>query len=171
MTAAPSHHPSPNSISKVTERVQAGKSSSTAPWLVLPLRTALFALTQAILVGGLALAGRQNAWDASIPWWPVYLIVPNLVTLTVLVALTCREGLAYTDLWKYPPGSGHLSRRREILTWAGLLLGGVPVGALGFVGAALILYGGKIPDYISPLPVWAALPASCFHYQYRNIGF
>jgi hypothetical protein len=47
--------------------------------------------------------------------------------------------------------------RSELLTWAALLLAGVPVGGIGFIGAAALLYGGQTPEFISPLPMWAAL--------------
>jgi membrane protease YdiL (CAAX protease family) len=136
----------------VARRVQAGKVSRRAPWLSLPARALLFIAAQAAFATGFALAGDSHPWLAASFWWPVYIILANLATLAILVALTRREGLALNDLWNF-------SRKefgRDALALLGLILIGTPVGALGFVGAAVLLYGGKTPEFVSALPMWAA---------------
>jgi hypothetical protein len=152
---ASSRAAAPNAPEEVNRRMLAGKISPFAPWLILPLRTVLFALVQAALALIFVLAGAENAWEAAVPWWPVYLILANGITFLVLRALVRREGLSYSDLWKNAGGSRGWNRR-VVLTWVGIFLGSVVAGGLGFVGAALLLYGGQMPEFVSPLPVWAA---------------
>jgi len=145
----------PNSPKEIARRVQAGKISPTAPWLVLPLRTVLFALIQALLAGFFLLTGDDHSWSASIRWWPVYLILANLITFLVLRGLARREGLSYADLWRNA-GASQGWNRRAVLNWLAIFLGSAAAGGLGFIGAALLLYGGQMPEFVSPLPMWAA---------------
>ena len=167
MTLTPTRPASParadqvmfNSPAGQLRRVLSGKVWSAAPWLVLPRRTVLFAFLQAILALVFALVGRQDAWGATIFWWPVYLIVANAITFAALVALTRREGLAYRDLWRFVRGPGSPTGWREYLTWTVLVLLGLPVGGIGFSAASVLLYGGQVPEFVGPLPLWAALLA------------
>jgi hypothetical protein len=137
MTVTASYHSAaPNAPEEVNWRLQAGKISRLAPWLVLPLRTVLFALAQALLAALFLLNGTANAWEAAMRWWPVYLILANLITGGILLALMQREGLSYSDLWKNA-GITLGTKRREILMWGLIILGSIVMGGLGFVGAAL----------------------------------
>jgi hypothetical protein len=145
----------PNAPEEVNRRLQAGKISRLAPWLVLPLRTVLFALVQALLAVLFLLTGTTNAWEDAMRWWPVYLILANLITGGILLALMRREGLSYSDLWKNA-GTSLGTKRREILMWGLIILGSIVMGGLGFVGAALLLYGGEMPEFVGALPMWAA---------------
>jgi hypothetical protein len=155
--AVTSPHPltAPNAPEQVNRRMQAGKISRLAPWLVLPLRTVLFALVQALLTVLFMLAGKTDAWEAAMRWWPVYLILANLITGGILLALVRREGLSYPDLWKNAAISLG-SKRREILMWGLIILGSIVMGGLGFAGATLLLYGGQMPEFVGALPMWAA---------------
>jgi hypothetical protein len=155
--AVTTHHPltTPNAPEQVDRRLQAGKISRIAPWLVLPLRTVLFSLLQAALAAAFLLAGRADAWDAAGSWWPVYLILANGITFVIILAQVRREGLSYRDLWKNA-GRSLGSKRRETLIWAGLILGSVVVGGIGFVGATILFYGGVMPEFVGALPMWAA---------------
>jgi hypothetical protein len=89
-----------NAPEQVNRRMQSGRISRAAPWLVLPLRTVLFPLIQAALAGIFLLSGRANAWEEASAWWPVYLVLANGITFVILLTLVRREGLSYTDLWK-----------------------------------------------------------------------
>jgi hypothetical protein len=144
-----------NAPEQVNRRMQSGRISRAAPWLVLPLRTVLFPLIQAALAGIFLLSGRANAWEEASAWWPVYLVLANGITFVILLTLVRREGLSYTDLWKNV-GRSLGSRRREILIWTGLILGSVVAGGIGFVGATILFYGGEMPEFVSALPMWAA---------------
>jgi membrane protease YdiL (CAAX protease family) len=149
------HGSAPNAPEHVAQRMQAGKISRSAPWLVLPLRTVLFPLIQAALTGAFLLSGRANPWEAASAWWPVYLILANAITFVILLALVRREGLSYADLWRNARRNLG-SKRRETLIWVALILGSVVAGGVGFAGAAILLYGGQMPEFVSALPMWAA---------------
>jgi membrane protease YdiL (CAAX protease family) len=143
----------PNSFDQITRRAASGQVSRTAPWWILPLRSVLFLLTQSLVALILSLTGQTHPWQASIPWWPVYLILANLVTLTILNTLCCREGgIRLVDLWNF----SRRDLKRDVVFF--LLLGviSIPVGAVGFIGAQYLLYGSKMPEYVGALPMWAA---------------
>jgi len=143
----------PNSLAEVNRRTAGGEASRAGAWLILPMRTVLFTLVQALVAGIFWLLGDARPWAASIPWWPVYLILANLITLAVLNALCRRESIRLADLW-------NLERSklgRDLLSFLLLLVIGLPVGAVGFAGAQYLLYGSTMPEFVAALPLWAAL--------------
>jgi hypothetical protein len=143
-----------NSHHEVNARLRTGLIPAWMPWFMLTVRTLLFILTQAGTAALLAFTGSQNPWQEAIAWWPLYLIIPNLINLAVLAALAGREGLRYSDLWKFRSAPG--TQKRQVLLWTGLLLAGLLFGGLGFVGAQLALYGAEMPEFVGALPMWAA---------------
>lgn len=89
------------------------RSPSTAVlWALLPARLVLFALGQAVITTALA-----KPWDEAVPWWPVGIVVVNLLTIAFLIWLLGREEASYRAM--ITPGFARL--QGEALSVLGLL--------------------------------------------------
>lgn len=131
----------------------AAPAPSRAPWAMLPARTILFALTQALFA--LLLAG---SWDASVRWWPLSLAAANVVNLVLLVRLARAEGRSFWSL----TNADRRTWKRDLLWLAGALVLAGPVSYLPNVALATALFGSleAAGDLMFlPLPYWAALLA------------
>ena len=138
--------PEPNRISRL------------AVVTMLPLRLVGFAVFQALFALGFLLQGRQDWWDAAVPWWPIAAVLTNLVTVALLARHLRREGRRFWDLF-------HVDRtrvRRDVGIVVGLAaISGVLVVAPNF-GLATLLFGNAeapLDTFIQPLPPWAAVSA------------
>ena len=58
---------------------------STSPWIMVVLRTVLFGAFQAAIAGILLLQGAVVPWDASAGWWPIAVVLTDLVCLVLLI--------------------------------------------------------------------------------------
>jgi membrane protease YdiL (CAAX protease family) len=122
-------------------------------YLMLVTRTILFALTQSLIAGVFLLRGEPNPWQASVAWWPISAIVTNFICLALLVWLMRREGKGLSYLYNYERGR----LGRDLLMGLAFIFVAFPFAYLGLTGSTLLLYGGTMPDFFFPLPVWAAL--------------
>jgi hypothetical protein len=124
----------------------------------LVLRTVLFAIFQALFAVGFAAGGAEDAWEASIAWWPMSASFANLCNLWFLVWAVRREGITFKELI-----GGRRDTWRRDLRW--LLVGLLVIGPLAVVpNMALggLLFGdASVPATLMfrPLPVWAAIVA------------
>lgn len=126
--------------------------SNFAPYGMLVTRTLLFALIQAAIAGFFLLSGETGAWQASVAWWPVSATVTNFVCIALLVGLLRREGKGLGDLYTF-----ERSRLwRDLLMGLVFILVAFPFAYLGLTGSTLLLYGGTMPEFFYPLPMWAA---------------
>jgi membrane protease YdiL (CAAX protease family) len=126
--------------------------SPSGPYWMLVARTLLFALMQALIAGFFVVQGEPDPWQASVSWWPISATVTNFVCLALLVALLRREGKGLGDLYNYDR-----SRIGRDLLWGIIfILIAAPFAYLGLMGSTLLLYGGTMPEFFFPLPVWAA---------------
>ena len=125
------------------------------PVVLLPARLLLFAGVQALIAVVFVARGVDDAWNASVAWWPFAATITNLVTLWILAAVARREGLRLRDLYA-------LGRqgRGDVLPLLAVLLAGAVLGALPPVALAGWLFA--VPSQaeelmLRPLPQWAAL--------------
>jgi hypothetical protein len=123
-----------------------------APYGMLVARMLLFGVVQAAIAGLFFLRGEPGAWQASTMWWPVNAIAANFITLALLVGLLRREGKGLRDLYTYERGR----LKRDLLMGLAILLVAIPVGYAGLTGSTLLVFGGTLPDFFFPLPMWAA---------------
>jgi len=125
------------------------------PWLMLPLRTVLFAAFQALFALGFLLAGSAAAWNASANWWPFTVTAANLVCIALLVRLYHREGKHYWDLFRFQ----RETVKSDLLALLGILIISGPIAFLPNFLAANWLFGDQqtaLDLFIRPLPAWAA---------------
>jgi membrane protease YdiL (CAAX protease family) len=74
-------------------------TASISPWLLLPMRLILFALFQG-LIALIAPGSFSESWATSIVWWPVGIVLANLVTIIVMRKLFAAEGMSYCNLFR-----------------------------------------------------------------------
>ena len=74
-------------------------TASIWPWLLLPMRLIMFALFQG-LIALIASGSFSESWATSIVWWPVGIVLVNLVTIIVLRKLFAAEGMSYFNLFR-----------------------------------------------------------------------
>jgi hypothetical protein len=119
---------------------------------MLASRTLFFGLVQAAIAGIFLLRGEPGAWQASVMWWPVSAIAANLLSLALLVGLLRREGKGLRDLYTYD----HSRLKRDLLMGFGIILLAIPTAYAGLAGSTWLVFGGTLPDFFYPLPMWAA---------------
>jgi membrane protease YdiL (CAAX protease family) len=140
----------------VRNQTPAGTAKLNTILTILASRLILFAFSQAIIAGILALSGQGGAWQAATAWWPVTVVLTNAIVLFALVHLYRREG----SHWLAPLRFERATVGRDLLL---LLASGVVMGPISMLPASLLggwLYGGVEHAYalfFLPLPVWAAV--------------
>ena len=123
------------------------------PFLMLIARTFLFALTQTLIAILFFIQGEPNPWQVSIAWWPICAIVTNFICLALLAWLARQEGSNLADLYNFDRSRFG----RDLLMGFAFIFIAFPFAYLGLVGSTWLLYGGTMPDFFFPLPMWAAV--------------
>lgn len=135
----------------------ATRAAPVSPVAVMWSRTVLFAVFQAVVAAGFAMAGATSPWDASVAWWPVTVVGANLVSVGLLARGTADAGgLARLYL---PPG-GRVGRDLPLLLGVLALAG--PLGHAPNVLLATWLWGdatAPLALFVQPLPAWARMVA------------
>lgn len=129
--------------------------ASRWPWLMLPLRTVLFAAFQALFALGFLLAGSAAAWNASANWWPFAVTAANVVCIALLIRLYHREDKHYWGLFRFQ----RETVKSDLLALLGILIISEPIAFLPNLLAANWLFGNQqtaLDLFIRPLPAWAA---------------
>jgi hypothetical protein len=130
------------------------ESKRFRPWLMLILRSLLFAAVQGLFALGFVLAGRASPWEASANWWPIVVVIANLVTLTLLIRFFKIEGGNFWSVFKIQRST----LGKDILVMLGLFLLTAPISFLPNIGLAKALFGDEnatLELFIRPLPMWA----------------
>jgi hypothetical protein len=125
---------------------------------MLPLRLVGFAVFQALFAVGFLIRGRDDWWDASVPWWPIAAVVTNLVTVALLARYLRREGRRYWDLFRVD--RTRVGRDLGIVVGLAAVSGVLAVGPN--LGLATLLFGdaeAPLDTFIQPLPPWVAVSA------------
>lgn len=123
-------------------------------WVLLPARTLLFAIWQALFALGLLLSGSSAPWKASAAWWPFAIALANLVCIVALIHLFRREGKRYWHLFRFE--REHV--KRDLLTLLIVLVVMVPVAFLPNILAAAWLFDDPqtpVELLFQPLSLWA----------------
>lgn len=148
-----------NSQEVIRQNIAAGQIT----WLpivgMLFSRIVGFALFQALIAGLYALSGATNAWEASIPWWPLCAALTNVVCIILLAKLFQREGARFWTIFRFQRATFW----QDLLAFLGIALLSIPVAMLPNTGLAQLLFGsaeGATELFFRPLPVWGAAAAT-----------
>ena len=124
--------------------------------LLLPaLRTVLFISGGMLLLHVPAFRG-MSLNDISM-WWPLLCIAVNLLTISVLVFLTKREGKNFRHLFNHE--KNRKKTRKALLAVIPIML---VLGIGGLTGFSWLIYGYMPVSTIHPLPLWAAIVVVIF---------
>ncbi len=126
------------------------------PWLMLDIRPLLFLSFQALIAFTFVTSGAPNAWNVSAAWWPIVVVLTDLVCLALLIHLYQREGKRFWHVFR-------LERqfiKRDLLFLIGFLIIAGPIGYLPNIVSAQWLFGSQqtaLDLLVRPLPAWAAI--------------
>jgi hypothetical protein len=135
--------------------------SSERPWLMLVIRSLLFLAFQILIAAIFLLMGSTSAWNESAAWWPMPVILTNLVCLALLIDLYRGEGKRFWDVFQ-------IQRpfiKQDILFLLGFLMIAGPLGYLPNILIAQWLFGNPqvaLDLLVRPLPAWAAITTFTF---------
>ncbi len=129
---------------------------SQRPWLMLVIRSLLFLGFQALIALIFLSSGSQTAWMDSAAWWPLAVILTDLVCLALLIRFYQDEGKRFWDVFRIERQFVKTDLQ-FILVF--LLIAG-PLGYLPNILSARWLFGDPqiaLDMLVQPLPAWAAL--------------
>lgn len=124
------------------------------PSRILVTRLCLFVCIQAVLALGFFLAGADQAWEAAAAWWPIIVVITNLMCISLLIWLFKRNGRRYGDIFR-------IQKDAFKSDWWILLILLVFLGPVGFLPNLLLgkwLFGNPettLDLMFRPLPFWA----------------
>jgi hypothetical protein len=131
-------------------------SSTLKPWLMLIIRSILFLAFQALIALVCWMAGSPDSWNASVAWWPIAVILTNLVCLVLLISLYQQQGQRFWDIFKIKQEY----IKADAVFMLGFLLIAGPLGYFPNILSARWLFGDPqiaLNFLVRPLPVWAAV--------------
>ncbi len=135
--------------------------NSLRPWLMLDIRPLLFLTFQALIAFVYVTSGSPNAWNVSAAWWPIVVVLTNLVCLALLIRLYQQEGKRFWHVFR-------LERqfiKQDLLFLLGFLIIAGPIGYLPNILSAQWLFGSQqiaLDLLVRPLPAWAAILSFAF---------
>lgn len=127
---------------------------STTPWFMLFSRLLLFASIQAIFALAFYLAGSSNTWETSANWWPVVVVITNLMCVGLLVQIFQSKGKRYWDIFRFD--RQHI--KGDLLALLGITVLAAPVSVLPNIILGGWLFGDSnatLDLFVRPLPLWA----------------
>jgi hypothetical protein len=130
--------------------------ASHRPWLMLVIRSLLFLGFQALIALIFRSGGSPTAWHDSNAWWPLAVILTNLVCLGLLIHFNREEGQRYWDVFRIK----RQFIQPDLLFLLGLLVLAGPLGYLPNIFSARWLFGDPqiaLDMLVQPLPAWAAI--------------
>jgi hypothetical protein len=131
------------------------------PWLMLVIRSLLFLAFQASIALIFLMIGSPDTWNKSTAWWPISVILTNLVCLILLIGLYRVEGQRFRDVFRIE----RQFIKTDLLFMLGFLLIAGPLGYLPNVVSARWLFGDPqiaLDLLVRPLPAWAAITSFIF---------
>lgn len=131
------------------------------PWLMLVIRSPLFLMFQALIAIVFVTSGVPAAWNVSAAWWPVVVILTNIVCLVLLCRLYRQENQYFWDVFRV---KRQFIKQDLLFVLVFLLITG-PIGYLPNVLSAQWLFGSQqiaLDLLVRPLPVWAAILSFVF---------
>ena len=139
-------------------------SKSTNLWFMLFSRLLLFASIQAIFALVFYLAGSSNSWETSANWWPMVVVITNLVCAGLLVQIFQSKGKRYWDVFRFD--RQHI--KGDLLAFLGITVLAAPISIL-----PNILLGDGCSAIQTPLWIYSfglcrsgpcTLPSFYFHF-------
>jgi hypothetical protein len=130
--------------------------STRWPWIMLPARTILFVVFQALFAAGFMLGGSSSAWEDSADWWPITATLANLACIALLMGLFNGEGKRYRDMLRFQ----RQTLKGDLLVMLGMVILFGPVAFLPNILLSTWLFGdAQVPNalFIRPLPMWAGV--------------
>jgi len=127
---------------------------SRTPWFMLFSRLLLFASIQAIFALVFYLAGSSNSWETSANWWPMVVVITNLLCVGLLVQIFQLKGKRYWDIFRFD--RQHI--KGDLLTFLGITVLAAPVSILPNIILGGWLFGDSnatLGLFVRPLPFWA----------------
>ncbi|MFT4415426.1 type II CAAX prenyl endopeptidase Rce1 family protein [Fredinandcohnia humi] len=123
----------------------------------LLMRTFLFFIFGAIIVGLFTMSGYDNPLKEAEKWWPFQAILTNITTFFILRQLLKKEGIQYRSIFNFKKGRAWKDIKETI--W--LLLIGIALGAIPLYIFSYLLLGSFIPPdtMFQPIPSWALVIA------------
>lgn len=137
------------------------KRNRPQPWWMLVIRSLLFFGFQALIALVFWAAGQSDAWNMSAAWWPIVIVLTNLVCLVLLIELYQQEGFRFWDVFRLE----RQSIKKDFRFLLGFLIIAGPVGYLPNVWSAQWLFGDPqtaLNLLVRPLPAWAAIASFAF---------
>ena len=131
-------------------------SKSGWSWIMVVLRTVLFGVFQAAIAGIFLILGNPVPWDASAGWWPIAVVLTNLVCLTLLIRLYQQEGKHFWDVFRIE----RQFVKQDLVFMLGFLVIAGVLGYLPNILSAQLLFGDPqvaLDLLVRPLPGWAAV--------------
>ena len=136
-------------------------SKTQRSWLMLVIRSLLFLAFQASLALTFLSSGSTTSWNDSAAWWPMAVILTDLVCLVLLIRFYEQEGKLFWDVFRIE-FQFVKPDLRFILVF--LLIAG-PLGYLPNILSARWLFGDPqiaLDLLVRPLPAWAAIASFAF---------
>lgn len=136
-------------------------SESQRPWLMLVIRSLLFIGFQALIALIFLYGGSPTAWNDSAAWWPMAVILTNLVCLALLIHFYEQEGKRFWDVFRIE----RQFIKQDLLFLLGFMLIAGPLGYLPNISSAQWLFGDPqtaLDMLVRPLPAWAAIASFVF---------
>ncbi|MFW9922164.1 MAG: hypothetical protein ACFFDW_02630 [Candidatus Thorarchaeota archaeon] len=129
---------------------------SILPWLMLLSRLVLFLLFQASIALGFYIAKSSSPWEQSLKYWPLGIIVANVLCFIFLYFFYKSKGIPYFTIFKFQKES----IKRDILISIGLLILFIIFSMAPNIGLATLLFnnpqaGLEMMD--SGIPLWVKL--------------
>jgi hypothetical protein len=122
------------------------------PWIMLFSRFTLFLGIQALIALGFYLAGAPAAWSQAAAWWPLVVVLANLVCLAVLTRLFRAAGKNYWEIYRIR----RENVKADLLAMLGVLLIAAPAGFFPNILLAGWLFGSPqtaLDLLMRPLPL------------------
>jgi hypothetical protein len=127
---------------------------STIPWFMLFSRLLLFASIQSIFALAFYLTGSSNAWETSANWWPMVVVITNLVCAGLLMQIFQSKGKHYWDIFRFD--RQHI--KADLLVLLGITVLTAPVSILPNIVLGRWLFGNSnatLELFVRPLPFYA----------------
>lgn len=130
--------------------------NTLSPWMMLVMRSLLFFLFQMVIGLVFFTAHPAGLWEGSAAWWPITVILTDLIGLALLIHFYRQEGLRFWDVFRIE----RQNLKKNLLFMLGSLVVLGPVGFLPNILSAQWLFGDSqvaLDLLVRPLPVWAAV--------------
>lgn len=132
------------------------RTFTITPWLMLLSRLVLFILFQASIALGFYLAKNSTPWEQSLKYWPLGIILANVLCFIFLYFFYKSQGISYFAKFKFQKEF----LKRDLLISIGLLVLFIVLSMAPNIGLATLLFGNPqagLEMMDSGIPLWVKL--------------